>query len=115
MEVEHPANTDYESRLVPADHAAVEDQRGVRRTGVGVDPVDDRVASHLFLAVEREADVDRQRTGLGELSHRFDKDEHVPLVVGDAAGVQAAVTGVRSNGPVTQRSSGSGGWTSKCA
>ena len=58
------------------EHAAVEDQRDVRRTGIGIDPLDDGVASHLLLAVEREANVDGQRTLFRELPHRLDEDEH---------------------------------------
>ena len=56
-----------------------------------VDPLDDRVAPDLLLAVEGEADVHRQRTLVGELPRRLDEHEHVPLVVGDAAGVELAV------------------------
>ena len=91
VEVDHPPHADREARLPAPDHRAVEDQRDGGRPLVLVDPVDDRAAADLLLAVEREADVDRQRALVGELPRRLDEHEHVPLVVGDPAGVELAV------------------------
>ena len=82
---------------------------------IGVDPLDDRVAADLLLAVEGEADVDRELTRGGELPHGLDEHEHVPLVVGDPAREEAPSRCVSSNGGDSQSSSGSGGCTSKCA
>ena len=91
VEIQHPANADREGRLSTAHHPAVEDQRGVGRAVVRRDPLDDRVAADLLLAVECEAHVDRERALLGELADGLDHHEHVPLVVGDAARVETAV------------------------
>ena len=91
MQVDHAAHADHEGRLTAPDHPAVEDQRGVGGAFVGVDPLLDRVAADLLLAVEGEADVDGQRTCFGQLSHGLDENEHVALVVGDPAREQAAV------------------------
>jgi len=51
----------------------------------------DRGAADLLLAVEGEAYVHREGPLLGELPHRLDEEERVPLVVGDAARVEAPV------------------------
>ena len=91
VEVDHAAYADHERRLPAPDHPAVEDQRDVGGPVVRVDPLLDRVAADLLLAVEGEADVDGQRALLGQLAHGLDEDEHVPLVVRDSARVQAAV------------------------
>ncbi len=92
VEVEHPADRHGECGLPSTDHPAVEDQSGIRTTGVGSDPFDDRVAPDLLLAVEGEADVDRQLAGGCELPDGLDEHEEVPLVVGDAARVEPAVS-----------------------
>ncbi len=91
VEVDHPAHADHESRLAAPDHRTVEDHRHVGATLVGVDPVDDRVAADLLLAVERKAHVDRKRALGGELPNCLDEEEQVPLVVGDPARVETAV------------------------
>ena len=89
--IHHAANADHEGGLATPDHRAVEDQRRVRIALIGVDPLDDRVAADLLLAVEREADVDRELAGGCELPHGLDEQEHVPLVVGDPAREETAV------------------------
>ncbi len=91
MHVHHSANAHHEGRLPAPDHRAVEDESRIRSALIGVDPFDDRVAADLLLAVEREADVDRQLAGRRELPDGLDEQEHVPLVVGDPARVQTAV------------------------
>ena len=74
-----------------AQHAAVEDDRGVGADGVVREVVDDRRAADLLLAVAREAQVDRQRVRLDELLRGLQQDEELALVVGDAARVRPLV------------------------
>ena len=85
MEIEHPADPDAERGHVAPDHRAVEDHRRVRQSPILLDPLHDRVASDLLLAVEREADVDGQLPGGGEAGGRLDEEEQVAFVVGDTA------------------------------
>ena len=56
-----------------------------------IHPLDDRVAADLLLAVEGEADVDRQLAGRRELPDGLDEHEEVPLVVGHTTRVQPSV------------------------
>lgn len=92
VEVQHPADRNGERGLAPTDHPAVEDQSGIGTPGVGSDPLDDRVAPDLLLAVEGEADVDGQLPLRRELADGLDEHEEVPLVVGDAARIQPPVS-----------------------
>ena len=91
MEIEHPANRDRERRQPSTNHRAVEDESRVGRAVVLLDPLHDRVAADLLLAVERETHVHRELAGCGELRGRLDEDQEVDLVVGDAARVQTSV------------------------
>ena len=76
VEIDHPAHADVEARLLARDHRAVEDQSATSaRPSSCVDPLDDRVAADLLLAVEGEADVDRQRALRRELPHGLDEQE----------------------------------------
>ncbi len=72
-------------------HAAVEDDRRVRPTLVGSDPVDDRLAADLLLGVEGEANVDRKLPGSCELMRGADEHEELGLVVRDPAGEEPTV------------------------
>ena len=76
---------------VAAQHPAVEDDARVGAALVLRDPVDDRVAADLLLAVAREAEVDRQRVRLDEPLRRLEQDAELALVVGDAARVRPLV------------------------
>ena len=91
MEVTDPAHGDVEARHVALDHAAVEHDRRVGAALVGGDPVDDRVAADLLLAVTRDAQVDGELAGRGEQLRRLQEHVQLALVVGDAAGVEPAV------------------------
>ncbi len=66
-------------------------KRDVSGTVVRIDPLHDRVAADLLLAVEGEAHVHGKRALWRELPDGLDEHEHVPLVVGDPARVQPAV------------------------
>ncbi len=91
MEIQHPANGDRERRQPSPNHRAVEDESRIRRAVVLLDPLHDRVAADLLLAVERETHVHRELAGCGELRGRLDEDQQVDLVVGDAARVKTSV------------------------
>ena len=73
---------------VALQHPAVEDHARVRAALVLRDPVDDRVAADLLLAVEREAEIDRQRVRLDEPLRGLEHEQELALVVGDAARVR---------------------------
>ena len=66
VEVADAARRDVERRLPAPRHVGVEDHGGVRAALVLADPVDDRVAADLLLAVAGDADVHRQRALGGE-------------------------------------------------
>ena len=86
--------------------------RQASRALVGGEEMDDRVAADLFLPVEGNADVDRQRALLGEQAGRLEDQVGVALVVDGPARRAVRISG--SNGSDSQRSSGAGGCTSKC-
>ena len=99
---------------VAPQHSAVEDHAGVGAALVLRDPVGDRVAADLLLAVERDAEVDRQRARLDEPLRGLEHEPELALVVGDAARRTPTRRGSSSsNGSDSQSSSGAGGWTSK--
>ncbi len=60
VEVDEPAGGDVEGGQVLADHARVEDDRGVGAALVGLEELDDRMPAGLLLTVAGEAHVDRQ-------------------------------------------------------
>ena len=91
MEVADSARRDVERRLPAPRHVGVEDHGGVGPALVLADPVDDRVAADLLLAVARDADVDRQRALGGEQRRRLQQQVELALVVGDAACVEPLV------------------------
>ncbi len=91
MEVAEPAHGDVEGGNAALDHPAVEHDGGVRATLVGGDPVDDRVAADLLFAVAGESDVDGELARCGETLGGLQQHVQLPLVVGDAAGVEPAV------------------------
>ena len=73
---------------VAAQHSAVEDHARVGASLVLRDPVGDRVAADLLLAVERDAEVDRQRARLDEPLRGLEDEPQLSLVVGDASSVR---------------------------
>ena len=97
-------------------HPAVEDHAGVGAALVLRDVVDDRVAADLLLAVEREAEVDRQRARLDEPLRRLEEEPELALVVGDAAPVRplAADRRARTGRTPTARAARAAGRRSGC-
>ena len=95
--------------------AAVEDERDVRRAGVLLDPVDDRVPADLLLRVDREADVDRQLARRREelVARRSMKRCALSSATPRATRLPSRSTSVQ--GSDSQSSSGSGGCTSRWA
>ena len=91
MEVTDTAHGDVEPRHVALDHAAVEHDRRIGAALVGGDPVDDRVAPDLLLAVAGDAQVDRELAGGGEQLGGLEQHVELALVVGDAARVEPVV------------------------
>ena len=88
VEVADSARRDVERRLPAPRHVRVEDHGGVGPALVLADPVDDRMAADLLLAVARDADVHRQRALGGEQRGRLQQKVELALVVGDASGVE---------------------------
>ena len=90
VEVHHPANADHERRLAPPDHRTVEDHRDI-----GAHPRPASTHSTIESPPISSSPSNAKRTLTGsapfacELPHGLDEHEHVPLVVGDAAGVQS--------------------------
>ena len=94
LEPAEPAARHGERRLVDAPHRAIGRDDGVSREQrlVLADEGVEVAAADLFLALEHELDVDGQTTrGREERLGHGDRNQHRPLVVGDAAGVEAAV------------------------
>src|SRR5581483_237993 len=88
VEGDQASRRQLEHRQVAAEHAAVEDDRGVRAAAVGGEVVDDRATADLLLPVAREAEVDGQRACLDEPLRGAQQDPELALVVGDAAPVR---------------------------
>ena len=63
VEVAEAAHRDVESGDVSLDHAADEDNRCIRPSLVGSDPVDDREATDLILPVAGKPQVHGQLAG----------------------------------------------------
>ena len=82
-------------------HAGIGDENGVAGQLLGMLAhvlLDGRAAS-LFLALEQDFDVDRQRSvGAHERFQRLDEREHLPLVVHRAARIEVAVAHLRLEG-----------------
>ncbi len=91
VEVAEAANGNVEGRDVALDHAAVEDDRGVRPALVGGEPVDDRVAADLLLAVARKAEIDGQLACSGEKLRGLEQHEELSLVVRDSSRIQPSI------------------------
>ena len=91
MEVAEASHGDVEAGDVSLDHAAVEDDRRIRPTLVGCNPVDDRVTADLLLPVAGEAQVHGQLAGCSEKLGGLQQHVELTLVVGRAAGIQPAV------------------------
>ena len=91
VEVTDTPQADHEAGYVPRHHASVEDDGDVRAPIVAFEPVDDRVAADLLLAVAREPDVHRQLALGAQQLDRLQKHEQVRLVVRDTARVEDAV------------------------
>ena len=91
VEVTDPAHGDVEPRHVALDHAAVEHDRRIGTALVCGDPVDDRVAPDLLLAVTGDAQVDGKLAGRGQQLRCLQEHVQLALVVGHAAGVEPAV------------------------
>ena len=89
VDADEAAGRELDRRHVAAQHPAVEDHARVGAALVLRDPVGDRVAADLLLAVAGDAEVDRQRARLDEPLRRLEQDEpELALVVGDAAPVR---------------------------
>ena len=114
VEVAEAPHGDVEGRDVALDHAAVEDDRRVGAASVGLEPLHDRVAPHLLLAVARDAQVDGELARGPEELRRLQEHVQLALVVDDAAAEEPTVTLDERERLESQSSSGSGGWTSKC-
>ena len=91
VEVAEAPHGDVEARDVALDHAAVEDDRRVGVAPVGLEPVHDRVAPHLLLAVARDAQVDRELARGREQLRRLEEHVQLALVVDDAAAEEPTV------------------------
>ena len=98
VEVADPAGRDVERRLSTLRHVRVEDHAGVGAALVLRDPVDDRVAADLLLAVARDPHVDGQRALGGERRGRLQQEVELPLVVSDPACVEPLVADRRLEG-----------------
>jgi hypothetical protein len=87
-EPDHAARADEERGHAAPLEARVEDDARVRAPVVGRDPVDDRVAADLLLAVAGDPDVHRKRTLRAEQRGGLQQRIELALVVGDAARVE---------------------------
>ena len=90
VEVAESPHGDVELRI-PRCCIPVEHDGDVRPVLVGDEPVHDRAAADLLLAVAGEAHVHRQLTRLGEQFRRLHQPEELPLVVGDPPRVEPSV------------------------
>ena len=111
-----PAQTQQQKRLAFAELAAVRADRQITGEALLVlgHEIGDLRAADLFLAFEAEFQVDRR--GPRALQKRFhgqDRHEHIPLVVGRAAGIDPVSHQRRFKGRMRQSSTGSTGCTSK--
>src|SRR5688500_17297891 len=88
VERDQTARGEDELRPVPPLHPAVEDDARVGGAAVRVEEAYDRVAAALLLTVAGDPEADRQRTLLGERLDRLQLHPELPLVVGDATGVE---------------------------
>jgi len=88
VEVRDAACCDVERRDVASDHPAVEDHGGVGAPVVGLDELDDRVATALLLAVAAEAHVDRKLACPGELAGGREQQVELAFVVDRAPAVE---------------------------
>ena len=88
VDADEAAGRELDRRDVAPEHPAVEDHAGVGPALVLRDPVGDRVAADLLLAVVRDAEVDRQRARLDEPLRGLEHEPELALVVGDAARVR---------------------------
>ena len=88
VEADEAAGRELDRRDVAPEHPAVEDHGRVGAALVLCNPVGDRVAADLLLAVEGDAEVDGERTGLDEALRRAEHEPELALVVGDAAAVR---------------------------
>ena len=98
VERDEPSRAGAELRNVAALHPAVEDHAHVGPTLVGVDPVDDRRAADLLLAVRGDADVHGQRAFVREVDRGSQDRIELTLVVGDAAREEPVVLDRRLEG-----------------
>ena len=87
----HAARGERQRGPVGVDHAGVEHDHRVGAARVGAHPLADVVGAGLLGALDQHADVDGQRARLRQLTGHEQQREEVALVVGGAAGVQAAV------------------------
>ncbi len=92
VEVAEAPHGDVEARDVAFDHAAVEDDGRVGVAPVGLEPLHDRVAAHLLLAVARDAQVDGELARGPEELRRLQEHVQLALVVDDAAAEEPTVT-----------------------
>ena len=88
---DHPARGERQRGRVGVDHPAVEDDHGVGAALVGAHPLADVVGAGLLGALDQHAHVDRQLAGVGHRAGDVQQRKEVALVVGRAAGVEAAV------------------------
>ena len=99
---DHAARADRQRRRVGVEHPAVEHDRRVGAALVGGHPALGRVGRRLLLALDQHAHVDAELARVGQLAGHEQQREEVALVVGGAAGVEAAVADVgleRRRGP----------------
>ncbi len=88
VDADEAAGRELDRRHVAPQHPAVEDHAGVGPALVLRDPVGDRVAADLLLAVVRDAEVDRQRARLDEPLRGLEDEPELALVVGDSPPVR---------------------------
>ena len=89
-----PAIGNRDGRLVGPPHGAVGRQHeiGLQLVGMGAHEILEMRAAELLLALDHQLEVDRQPAcGLEIGLRRLDRNQHRPLVVRDAAGVEAVV------------------------
>jgi hypothetical protein len=88
---DHAAGGERERGRVGVDHAAVEDDHAVGAAGVLAYPLAHLVGAGLLGTLDQDADVHRELALGGQLARRVQQRKEVALVVGRAAGVEAAV------------------------